>query len=74
MWTGRQTLASIEDAIVQLHGEENQLDHALRSAVSDTERLRTQRSQACGSWRASSSMRWRRVDWSAISMPASGGR
>ncbi len=46
MWTGRQTLASIENAIVQLHGEENQLDHALRSAVSDTERLRTQRSQS----------------------------
>src|SRR6478735_9157378 len=45
MWTGRQTLASIENAIVQLHGEENQLDHALRSAVSDTERLRTQRGQ-----------------------------
>src|SRR6476620_7709741 len=46
MWTGRQTLASIENAIVQLHGEENQLDHALRSAVSDTERLRTQRGQS----------------------------
>jgi len=46
MWTGRQTLGSIENAIIQLHGEENQLDHALRSAVSDTERLRTQRSQS----------------------------
>ena len=46
MWTGRQTLASIEDAIAKLHGVESQLDHALRSAVSDTERLRTERSQA----------------------------
>ncbi len=46
MWTGRQTLASIESAIAKLHGEEGQLDHALRSAVSDAERLRKERSQA----------------------------
>ena len=46
MWTGRQTLASIEQSIAKLHGEENQLDQALRSAISDTERLRKERSQA----------------------------
>ena len=45
MWTGRQTLASIENAITKLHGEQSQLDQALRSAVGDTERLRTERSQ-----------------------------
>jgi hypothetical protein len=45
MWTGRQTLASIESAIAKVHGEESQLDRALRSAVDDTERLRTERSQ-----------------------------
>ncbi len=45
MWTGRQTLASIEGAIAKLHGEESQLDRALRSAISDTERLRNERSQ-----------------------------
>jgi hypothetical protein len=46
MWTGRQTLGSIEDAIAKLHGEESQLDRALHSAVSDAERLRSERSQA----------------------------
>ena len=45
MWTGRQTLASIESAIAKLHGEEGQLDQALRSAVSDADRLRKERSQ-----------------------------
>ena len=45
MWTGRQTLASIESAIAKVHGEESQLDRALRSAVDDTERLRAERSQ-----------------------------
>src|SRR6185295_11840076 len=44
MWTGRQTLASIEDAISKLHGEQSQLDQALRSAVGETERLRSERS------------------------------
>ena len=33
MWTGRQTLSSIENAIANLHKEEGQLDAALRSAV-----------------------------------------
>ena len=46
MWTGRQTLASIESAIAKLHGEEGQLDDALRSAVGDAERLRKERSEA----------------------------
>src|SRR5262245_44983188 len=46
MWTGRQTLTSIENAIASLHGEENQLDEALRTAVSDAERLRKDRSEA----------------------------
>ena len=46
MWTGRQTLASIEGAIAKLHGEEGQLDGALRSAVGDAERLRKERSEA----------------------------
>ena len=45
MWTGRQTLASIEDAIAKLNGEESRLDNALHSAVSDAERLRAERSQ-----------------------------
>ena len=44
MWTGRQTLASIESAIAKLHGEEGQLDQALRSAISDADRLRKERS------------------------------
>ena len=46
MWTGRQTLSSIESAIAKLHGEEGQLDGALRSAVGDAERLRKERSDA----------------------------
>ena len=46
MWTGRQTLSSIENAIANLHKEEGQLDTALRSAVAETERLRTERSEA----------------------------
>jgi hypothetical protein len=45
MWTGRQTLVSIESAIAKLHGEEGQLDQALRSAVGDADRLRKERSQ-----------------------------
>jgi hypothetical protein len=44
MWTGRQTLASIESTIAKLHGEEGQLDQALRSAMSDSDRLRKERS------------------------------
>ncbi len=46
MWTGRQTLSSIEDAISKLHGEEGQLDQALRSAVDDADRLRKERGEA----------------------------
>src|SRR5262249_56124504 len=46
MWTGRQTLASIEEAIAKLRGEESALDAALRSAVADVERLRTERTQS----------------------------
>ncbi|MBX9588981.1 MAG: hypothetical protein K2X43_06740 [Hyphomonadaceae bacterium] len=46
MWTGRQTLASIEATIANLHREEGQLDTALRSAVGETERLRKERSTA----------------------------
>ena len=72
MWTGRQTLASIEGAIAKLHGEEGQLDQALalggrrrRAAAQGTQRRR------CASWRASSSTRWRPAGSSAISMPAS---
>jgi hypothetical protein len=46
MLTGRQTLTSIERAIAQLHGEEGQLDQALRSAVGEAERLRKERGEA----------------------------
>src|SRR5262245_44523825 len=46
MWTGRQTLASIEDAIAKLRGAEGALDAALRSALADAERLRTDRNQS----------------------------
>src|SRR5262245_7674534 len=46
MWTGRQTLASIEEAIAKLRGEESTLDAALRSAVADAGRLRTERTQS----------------------------
>ena len=46
MWTGRQTLASIERAIAYLNGEEGQLDQTLRSAVGEAERLRKEQSEA----------------------------
>jgi hypothetical protein len=46
MWTGRQTLGSIEGAIAKLHREESQLDAALRSAVGESERLRKERGEA----------------------------
>jgi len=46
MWTGRQTMAQIEDAVGQLHAEESRLDEALKSAVSDAERLRRERDEA----------------------------
>jgi hypothetical protein len=43
MWTGRQTLESIEGALTSLRREEGQLEAALRSAVSEAERLRKER-------------------------------
>jgi hypothetical protein len=43
MWTGRETLGSIESAIGKLYREESQLDASLRSAVAETERLRKER-------------------------------
>jgi hypothetical protein len=46
MWTGRQTLASIEGAITNLRNEESQLDGALRSAVDEAARLRKERGEA----------------------------
>jgi hypothetical protein len=46
MWTGRQTLASIEDAISNFRGEEGELDTSLRSATADAERLRKERTDA----------------------------
>ena len=46
MWTGRQTLAAIEESMAKLQGEEGILDAALRAAVADVERLRTERNQA----------------------------
>jgi hypothetical protein len=46
MRTGRETLGSIESAIAKIHSEEGQLDAALRSAVSESERLRKERGEA----------------------------
>lgn len=46
MWTGRQTLSSIESAIANIQREEGQLDAVLRSAVGESERLRKERSEA----------------------------
>jgi hypothetical protein len=46
MWTGRQTLASIEQAIGNLHQEEAQLDGAIKSAMADGERQRAARDEA----------------------------
>src|SRR5262245_21074331 len=43
MWTGRQTLESIEGALTTLRREEGQLEAALRSAVTEAERLRKER-------------------------------
>jgi hypothetical protein len=46
MWTGRQTLASIEQAIGNLHQEEAHLDDAIKSATAEAERLRATRDEA----------------------------
>ncbi len=45
MWTGRETLGSIENAISKLYRDENQLDASLKSAVAETERLRKERAE-----------------------------
>ena len=46
MWTGRETLGSIEGAIGKIYREESQLDGALKSAVAETEQLRKERAEA----------------------------
>jgi regulator of replication initiation timing len=46
MWTGRETLGSIESAIGKLYREETQLDGSLKSAVAETERLRKERAES----------------------------
>ena len=45
MWTGRETLRSIESAIGKLYREETELDRALRSAIAEAERLRKERAE-----------------------------
>ncbi len=46
MWTGRETLGSIERAIGELRRDETQLDKAMNSAVGEAERLRKARAEA----------------------------
>src|SRR5919106_4905311 len=46
MWTGRQTLASIQSTLGRLRAEEAELDAALRSAAADAQRLRKERVEA----------------------------
>jgi hypothetical protein len=46
MWTGRQTLGSIETAIGKLYRDETKLDSSLKSAVAETERLRQERAES----------------------------
>lgn len=46
MWSGRQTLASIDSAISRLHGEESTLDRATQQAMAELERLRQERGKA----------------------------
>jgi uncharacterized membrane protein YgcG len=46
MWTGRETLGSIESAIGKLYREEAELDASLKSAVADSQRLRGERAEA----------------------------
>lgn len=43
MWTGRQTLATIEQAIARLNAQEGELDAALRTSAAEAERLRRER-------------------------------
>jgi hypothetical protein len=46
VWTGRQTLSSIENSIAKLYREETALDGSLKSAVAEVERLRKERTEA----------------------------
>jgi chromosome segregation ATPase len=46
VWTGRETLKSIESSISKLYREETELDGSLKSAVAQTERLRKERADA----------------------------
>jgi hypothetical protein len=46
VWTGRQTLTSIENSIAKLYREETALDGSLRSAVAEADRLRKERTDA----------------------------
>lgn len=46
MISGRQALATIEDAVARLRADENGLDSALRSATETAARLRTERMEA----------------------------
>lgn len=45
MWTGRQTMASIEETVGKLHAEERRLDETMKSVVADAERLRRERDE-----------------------------
>jgi hypothetical protein len=46
MWTGRQTLETIERTLTSLRQEEGELDGSLRSAVAEAERLRRERAES----------------------------
>jgi hypothetical protein len=46
MWTGRQTLESIERTLTSLRQEEGELDGSLRSAIAEAERLRRERAES----------------------------
>ena len=48
MWTGRQTLASLEQTIAKLHQDEVRLDEAMKTALADAERYREDRKTAFG--------------------------
>lgn len=43
MWSGRETLSSIDGAIARLHGEESGLDRAIQAAMGEADRLRDER-------------------------------
>lgn len=46
MWTGRQALSSINEAITSLHGQESGMDSAIQSVMAELERLRADRGRA----------------------------